>query len=90
MRAYVQSCFRVLGKWLLFARGMLRFGPVQAYRGMEQIHVALDVFEDYYDRLPSKEEQVRLVRKLAWFEQTYKRTPKAEEMQYIVEQVELH
>lgn len=37
---------------------MVRFGPAQAYRGMEQIHVALDVFEDYYDRLPSKKEVV--------------------------------
>jgi len=89
MRAYVQSCFRTLRKWLLFVRGMLHFGPAQAYRGMEQIHMALDVFEEYYDRLPSQEEQARLVRKLAWFEQTYRRTPKIEEMQHIVEQVEL-
>ncbi|HLZ60232.1 MAG TPA: hypothetical protein VKR06_25050 [Ktedonosporobacter sp.] len=51
--------------------------------------MALDVFEEYYDRLPSQEEQARLVRKLAWFEQTYRRTPKIEEMQHIVEQVEL-
>jgi hypothetical protein len=57
---------------------------------MKQIHEALDVFEDYYDRLPSAEERGRLVRKLAWFEQTYRRVPRPEEMQQIVEQVELH
>ena len=89
MRASIHSCFRALKKWFLYVRGIVRFGPAQAYRGMEQIHAALDVFEEYYDRLPSKEEQVRLVRKLAWFEQTYKRIPRAEEMQHIVEQVEV-
>lgn len=56
---------------------------------MEQIYVALDVFEDCYDRLPSKEKQVQLVQKLAWFEHAYKCIPWAEEMQQIVEQVEV-
>ena len=47
-------------------------------------------FGDYYDRLPTQEEQVRLVRKLSWFEQQHRRVPTQEELVQIVQQLSLH
>ena len=74
----------------LYAQGLLHFGPGPTYRGGKAVHLALDAFEEQYDRLPTQEEQVRLVRKLAWFEQQHQRVPIQEELIQIVQQLSLH
>ena len=74
----------------LYARGLLHFGPGPTHRGGKAVHLALDAFEEQYDRLPTQEEQVRLVRKLAWFEQQHQRVPIQEELIQIVQQLSLH
>ena len=81
--------FRIKRSWL-YARGLMRFGLGPTHRGGQAVHLALDAFEDYYDRLPTHQEQAQLVRKLSWFEQQHKRVPTQEELMQIVQQLSLH
>jgi hypothetical protein len=81
--------FQIKRGWL-YLQGLLHFGPGPTHRGGKAVHLALDAFEEQYDRLPTQEEQVRLVRKLSWFEQQHRRVPTQEELMQIVQQLALH
>src|SRR5438309_670134 len=67
MRAHIRWLLFQIKRGWLYARGLLHFGLGPTHRGGKAVHLALDAFEDYHDRLPTQEEQVRLVRKLSWF-----------------------
>src|SRR5690242_9759857 len=80
MQAPIPWLLSQIRRGRLYAQGLLHFGPGPTHRGGKAVHLALDAFEDFYDRLPTQEEQMRLVRKLSWFEQQHRRVPTQEEL----------
>ena len=81
--------FFFIKRGFLYARGLIRFGPVRTLRGGTSVRMALDAFEHLYRRLPDDDEKLRLVQKLSWFDQHHQRVPTQEEVVQVVRQLEL-
>jgi hypothetical protein len=90
MRAHITWLLFQIKRGWLYIQGLMHFGLGPTHRGGKAVHLALDAFEEHYDRLPTHEEQVQPVRKLSWFEQQHRRVPTQEELMQIVQHLALH
>lgn len=89
MRYLRMRLYFLLRRSSLYVQGLIRFGPTRTQRGGNAVRMALDAFENQYERLPDEQEKRRLVQKLAWFDQQYQRVPTPEEVVQMIQELEL-
>src|SRR5579884_465392 len=54
MRAHITWLLFQIKRGWLYLQGLMHFGPGPTHRGGKAVHLALDAFENFYDRLPTR------------------------------------